>query len=323
MLSSENTQTMRILFAGTPEFAVPSLEALCNCPHEVVGLLSRPDRPGGRSRVPVRTDTKEVAMRLGVPVFQPENLEEPGFHETLRDRIAPDMIVVVAYGCIFPSAVLKIPRLGCVNVHASLLPRYRGAAPVNRAIVAGERETGVTTMLMDEGMDTGDILCRKKISIGEDETAGELLRRLSVEGSRLLLQTIERIEKKEITPVKQDEKAASYAPALLKKDGEINWRRSARQIKDLVRGMNPWPSAHTALEGKTIKIFRAVVVSGEGLPGEILSSGGHGIDVATGKGVLRILSLQAEGGRKMEAAEFVRGRRTLRSGQIMGRCSRS
>ncbi len=309
---------MRILFAGTPRFAVPSLEALCNCPHEVVGLLSRPDRPRGRSRKLVWTETKDVAMRLGVPVFQPESLAAPGFYEMLKDDIAPDMIVVVAYGRIFPSTVLKIPRIGCVNVHASLLPRYRGAAPVNWAIVNGERETGITIMLMDEGMDTGDVFCKKKVSIGEDETAEELLQRLSIQGAQFLLQTIERIEKKEIIPIKQDEKNASYAPILSKKDGEINWHRTAQQIKDLVRGMTPWPSAHTTLKGKTIKIFRAVVVSGEGMPGEILSLGDHGIDVATGVGALRILSLQLQGGKRMDAAEFVRGRRDLCAGQIMG-----
>ena len=308
---------MRILFAGTPEFAVPSLVALCDSRHKVIGLLSRPDRPRGRSRKPARTETKKVAMERGVSVFQPESLKTPEFAETLK-ALSPDLIAVVAYGEIFPPAVLNTPPLGCINVHASLLPRYRGAAPINWVIAKGERKTGVTVMLMDEGMDTGDILTQREIPIGEDETTEELSKRLSLEGAGLLLETIDRISKNDISPVKQNSDAATYAPLLSRKDGEIDWSWNAEEIKNLARAMTPWPCAHTTLGGKNLKIFRALAGPGKGSPGEIVSVGGESLDVATGNGVLRILSLQIEGGRKMDASEFIRGKKDLREGQFLG-----
>ena len=315
--SRKNTQKMRILFAGTPEFAVPSLVALCDSPHEVIALLSRPDRPRGRSRKPVWPETKKVAVELGVPVFQPQNLKTPEFEEILK-ALSPDLIAVVAYGEIFPSAVLNAPPLGCVNVHASLLPSYRGAAPINWAIAKGEKKTGVTIMQMDEGMDTGDILAQREIPIGEEETAEELSRTLSLDGADLLLKTIDRIAKNDISPVKQKEEAATYAPLLLRKDSEVDWSQDAEEIKNLVRAMIPWPCAHTTLGGKNLKIFRALAGPGQGRPGEIVSVGGESLNVAAGKGILRILSLQIEGGRKMDASEFKRGRKDLREGQFMG-----
>lgn len=308
---------MRIFFAGTPEFAVPSLVALCDSPHEVIGLLSRPDRPRGRSRKPVWTETKKVAMERGVSVFQPESLKTPEFTEILK-TLSPDLIAVVAYGKIFPATVLNIPPLGCVNVHSSLLPSYRGAAPINWAIVKGEKKTGITIMLMDEGMDTGDILTQRGVPIREDETAEELSKRLSLEGAGLLLETIDRIEKNDISPVKQNPNEVTYAPLLSRKDGEIDWSRNAEEIKNLARAMTPWPCAHTTLGGKNLKILRALAGPGKGKPGEIVSMGGESLDVATGKGVLRILSLQIEGGRKMDASEFMRGRKNLQEGQFMG-----
>lgn len=308
---------MRILFAGTPAFAVPSLVALCDSPHEVAALLSRPDRPRGRSRKSVWPETKKVATERGVPVFQPQDLKTPEFAETLK-ALSPDLIAVVAYGKIFPSAVLNAPPLGCVNVHASLLPSYRGAAPVNWAIAKGEKKTGVTIMQMDEGMDTGDILTQREVPIGEEETAEELLKRLSIEGADLLLKTIDRIAENDISPVKQNSEAATYAPLLSKKDGEVDWSQDAEEIKNLIRAMTPWPCAHTTLEGKNLKIFRALAGPGQGRPGEIVSVGGESMDVAAGKGVLRILSLQIEGGRKMDASEFKRGRKDLREGQFVG-----
>ena len=308
---------MRILFAGTPEFAVPSLVALCDSPHEVIGLLSRPDRPRGRSRKPVWTKTKKVAMERGVSVFQPESLKTPEFTEILK-TLSPDLIAVVAYGEFFPAAVLNAPTFGCVNLHASLLPNYRGAAPINWAIAKGEKKTGVTIMLIDEGMDTGDILTQRDVPIREDETAEELSKRLSLEGAGLLLETIDRIEKNDISPVKQNPNEVTYAPLLSRKDGEIDWNRNAKEIKNLARAMTPWPCAHTTLGGKSLKILRALAGPGKGKPGEIVSVGGESLDVATGKGVLRILSLQIEGGRKMDASEFMRGRKNLREGQFMG-----
>ncbi len=308
---------MRILFAGTPEFAVPSLVALCDSPHEVIGLLSRPDRPRGRSKKLVWPETKRVAMERGVPVFQPEDLKTPEFEETLK-ALSPDMIAVAAYGKIFPAAVLDAPPFGCVNVHASLLPRYRGAAPINWAIANGEKKTGVTIMQVEEEMDTGDILSQREVQIGDEETAGELSKRLSLEGAQLLLETIDRIAKNDISPVKQDPAAATYAPLLSRKDGRVDWNRNADEIKNLVRAMIPWPCAHTTFGGKNLKILRALSGPGQGKPGEIVSLGGESLDVATGDGVLQILSLQIEGGRKMDAPEFKRGRKDLREGQFMG-----
>ena len=307
---------MKILFAGTPQFAVPSLLGLCDSRHEVVGLVTREDRPRGRSARPVRPETKTAAASRGVAVFQPEDITAPRFGSLVRE-LRPDMIAVVAYGKMFPPDLLKAPPAGCVNVHASLLPAYRGAAPVNWAVAGGERETGVTTMLMDEGMDTGDILLAKKIGIGEEETAGELSRRLSVEGARLLLETVDLMEKGGISPRRQDERFATYAPRLSRNDGKIDWTRDASEIRNLVRGMNPWPCAHTTLRGKTLKIFEAEAVSGKGKPGEIAAVGKRGLDVAAGEGLLRLLSVQPEGGKRMDAGAFARGR-NIAKGQFAG-----
>ncbi len=307
---------MRILFAGTPEFAVPSLVALCDSSHEVIGLLSRPDRPRGRSRKPVWPETKKVASERGVPVFQPQDLKTPEFEETLK-ALSPDMIAVAAYGKMLTAAVLDAPPFGCINVHASLLPSYRGAAPINWAIARGEQKTGVTIMQIDEGLDTGDILAQREVWIGNEETAEELSKRLSLEGAGLLLETIDRIAKNEISPVKQDPTAVTYAPLLSRKDGRVDWNLDADEIKNLVRAMIPWPSAHTTLGGRNLKILKALSGLGQGRPGEIISLGGESLDVATGNGVLRILSLQIEGGRKMDAPEFMRGRKDLREGQFM------
>ena len=308
---------MKILFAGTPEFAVPSLEALCDSPHEVIALLSKPDRPRGRSRKPVWPETKKVATERGVPVFQPQDLKTPEFEETLK-ALSPDLIAVVAYGKMLPAAVLDAPPFGCVNVHASLLPSYRGAAPINWAIAKGEKKTGVTAMQIDEKMDAGDILAQREVLIGDEETAEELSKRLSLEGAHLLLETIDRIAENEISPVKQNPAAATYAPLLSRKDGRVDWNWGADEIKNLVRAMIPWPCAHTTLGGKNLKILRALSGPGQGKPGEIVSLGGKSLDVATGNGILQIFSLQIEGGRKMEAPEFKRGRKDLREGQFMG-----
>ena len=307
---------MKILFAGTPRFAVPSLLGLCDSRHEVVGLVTREDRPRGRSTEPVWPETKTAAAERGVAVFQPDDITAPRFGSLVRE-LRPDLIAVAAYGKIFPPDLLKAPPAGCVNVHASLLPAYRGAAPVNWAVAGGERETGVTTMLMDEGMDTGDILLAKKIGIGEEETAGELSRRLSVEGARLLLETVDLVEKGRISPRPQDGRFATYAPRLSRDDGKIDWNRDASEIKNLVRGMNPWPCAHTTLRGKSLKIFRAETVSGKGEPGEIAAVGKRGLDVATGKGMLRLLSVQPEGGKRMDAGDFAHGR-NIAKGQFVG-----
>ncbi len=308
---------MRILFAGTPQFAVPSLEALCDSPHEVIALLSKPDRPRGRSRKPVWPETKKIAVQHGIPVFQPQDLKTPEFEKTLK-CLSPDLIAVTAYGKILPSAVLYAPPSGCVNVHASLLPRYRGAAPINWAIANGEKKTGVTIMQIDEGLDTGDILAQREVRIGDEETAEELLKRLSVEGAELLVETIGRIVKNDISPIKQDPAAATHAPILSRKDGRVDWSRNAEQIKNLVRAMTPWPCAHTTLGGKNLKILKALAAPGQGRPGQIVSVEGKSLDVATGSGILQIFSLQIEGSRSMDASEFKRGRKDIGKGQFMG-----
>ena len=252
-----------------------------------------------------------------MPVFQPQDLRTPEFEETLK-ALSPDLIAVVAYGKMLPAAVLDAPPFGCVNVHASLLPSYRGAAPINWAIAKGEKKTGVTAMQIDEKMDAGDILAQREVLIGDEETAEELSKRLSLEGAHLLLETIDRIAENEISPVKQNPAAATYAPLLSRKDGRVDWNRGADEIKNLVRAMIPWPCAHTTLGGKNLKILRALSGPGQGKPGEIVSLGGESLDVATGNGILQIFSLQIEGGRKMEAPEFKRGRKDLREGQFMG-----
>ena len=250
-----------------------------------------------------------------MPVFQPQDLKTPEFQETLK-ALSPDLIAVAAYGKILPATVLDVPPFGCVNVHASLLPSYRGAAPINWAIAKGEKKTGVTIMHIDEELDTGDILAQREVQIGDEETAEELSERLSLEGAQLLLQTIDRIAKNEISPVKQDPAAATYAPLLSRKDGRVDWNRDAEKIKNLVRAMTPWPSAHTTLGGKTSDI-KGAFGPGEGRPGEIVSLRGESLDVATGNGILQILSLQIEGARKMDAPEFKRGKKDLREGQFM------
>lgn len=307
---------MRILFAGTPGFAVPSLVALHDSRHEVVGVVSKKDSPKGRSRKPVWPEVKKAAAEREIPVFQPRDIKTQKFLDILEE-LGVDMITVVAYGKLFPATVLETPPMGCVNVHSSLLPKYRGAAPINWAVARGEEKTGVTTMLMDEGMDTGDILLQKEVSIGNDETAEDLATRLSVLGARLLVETVDLMEKGRITPRSQDDSLATRAPILSRKDGEVDWKTDAREIRNLARGMTPWPRAHTTLEGKNLTIFRAEVAEGNGEPGQIMALEKGSLDVAAGQGIVRIFSLQPEGGKKMEAAEFLRGR-NLREGQFLG-----
>lgn len=307
---------MKILFAGTPGFAVPSLVALHDSRHQVSGVVSKKDSPRGRSRKPVWPEVKKAAAERGIPVFQPRDLATEEFLRVLEE-LGVDMITVVAYGKLFPAAVLEAPTLGCVNVHSSLLPRYRGAAPINWAVARGEKKTGVTTMLMDEGMDTGDILLQREAYIGDDETAEDLASMLSVLGAQLLVETVDLMEKGRITPRSQDDSLATRAPLLSKKDGEIDWKKDAREIRNLVRGMTPWPRARTTLAGKNLTIFRAEAAEGKGKPGQILALGKKSLDVAAGQGIVRIFSLQPEGGKKMEADEFLRGR-SLREGQFLG-----
>lgn len=295
---------------GTPQFAVPSLKALINAGHEIAAALTQPDKPRGRGMEEAFSPVKVTAMEARIKVLQPVTLRDNAFLDELK-MISPVLIAVVAYGKILPEAVLKLPPKGCVNLHASLLPKYRGAAPINRAIINGDKETGACTMLMDKGMDTGAVLLAEKITIGADETAGGLSTRLSEMGALLLVKTIGLIEKDAVKPAPQDEKEASYAPMLKKEDGRINWRRSAEEVGNLARGVSPWPGAFAYLNGKLIKIHAGRALTGPGQttdkPGVVIEAGPASIKVQCERGVFEILEMQAEGKRRMSAPEFLKG----------------
>ncbi len=301
---------MRIAFMGTPEFAVPSLRALVEAGYEVAGVFTQPDRPAGRGKKLSACPVKQYAQENGLKVFQFERLRRPEGVEALR-ALEPDMVVTAAFGQILSQALLDIPRLGTVNVHASLLPGHRGAAPVNWCIIAGESVSGVTTMLTDAGLDTGDILLKRSTPIGEEETAGELTERLAQLGAQLLIETIRGIEAGSITPVKQDEARASYEPMLKKETGRINFELPAWQIVNLVRGVNPWPGAWTGFMDGQLKIWRARAVEAPrpGLPGEVLlANAKSGLVVACGQGALEVIEMQAPNARRMTARAYLAGK---------------
>ncbi|MBI5233435.1 MAG: methionyl-tRNA formyltransferase, partial [Deltaproteobacteria bacterium] len=284
---------MRVVFMGTSLFAVPSLKALLDdAGIEVILVATQPDRPKGRGRIVGETPVKGLALGHNLPVLQPEQLKEEGFIEVLK-ALVPDFIVVVAYGKILHRVILDIPRHGCVNLHASLLPAYRGAAPINWAIIKGEEKTGVTTMLMDEGMDTGPMLLKDEVRIGERETALGLSERLSVEGAVLLVKTLQLLYSGKITALPQDSAFASYAPILKKQDGRIDWTKSAMDIDRLVRGMHPWPSAYTSLYERVVKVVSGMPLAyaediAGARSGEVIDITDKGIKVMTGKGVFGI-----------------------------------
>ncbi len=295
----------RIVFFGTPEFAVPSLQALIDGPDEVAAVVCQPDRPAGRGQKLQAPPVKRLAERHGIAVAQPVKLKTGDFPDQLA-AWRPELIVVAAYGRILPPRVLELPRLGCINVHASLLPKYRGAAPSQWAILNGDRETGVTIMRMNERMDEGDILLQQATPIGADETAGALQGRLAMLGAAALLEALAALA--DLTPRRQDDTRASLAPLLSKEQGEIDWHQPAPLIARQVRGFNPWPSAHTMLAGKLVKLHRARAVAGDatGVPGAVLAIG-ETIRVACGSGVLAIDELQLEGRRALHAPAFARG----------------
>lgn len=300
---------MRIIFAGTPDFSVPPLLALLASMHEVCAVYTQPDRPAGRGRKLRTSPVKEAALAAGVPIQQPLTLRDGAEQQRLAD-LHSDLMVVVAYGLILPKEVLTAPRLGCVNIHASLLPRWRGAAPIQRAIEAGDRETGITLMQMDEGLDTGAMLAQTATRIATTETAQSLHDRLMVMGAELLLASLPALETGSIRARPQDENSATYARKLSKEEACIDWRRSAAQLDRAVRAFNPWPVAYTDYGGQPLRIWRAEPLgqASPALPGTVLRSGGSGVDVATGDGVLRILELQPAGSRRMPAADFVNSR---------------
>ncbi len=297
---------MRIVFMGTPDIAATCLKELLTDGFHVVGVYTQPDRPKGRGMKMVFSPVKEVALAEGIPVFQPENFRD---EETIKQlaELKPDVCAVVAYGRILPQKVLDIPTKGCVNIHASLLPQYRGSAPYQWAVLDGCRETGVTAQYMALKMDAGDIIDVEKTPIGENETAGELLDRLAVLGAKLLSRTMGRIENGSVTGTPQEEEKVSFAPMLDKSMCPIDWSKTARQVHNQVRGLHPWPVATAELAGTKFKIHETVIAKGSGAPGTILALTKTGLLVACGEGAVEIRSLQAEGGKRMSAPDYFRG----------------
>ena len=296
---------MRIVFMGTPDFAVPSLQALIDAGHDVCAVYTQPDKPQGRKQILTAPPVKTLALAHDIPVFQPNTLKNEDEQARLRE-LAPEVIIVVAYGKLLPKAVLDIPPHGCINVHGSLLPRWRGAAPIQWAVIAGDEMAGVTTMQMAEGLDTGDMLLTYETKVGEKETAGELFDRLAQSGAELLIQTLVKLD--EITPRPQDDAQSCYAHMLDKQMAVIDWSKSAHEIDCLIRGLNPWPIALTTLSGERLKVFAAEKAAGNGEPGTVLEADPKkGLTVACGEGALKLIEIQLVGGKRMKATDFLRG----------------
>jgi len=313
-----NAASLRIVFLGTPAFAVPSLDALLGSRHRVVAVLTRPDRPRGRGQRMFDAPVKARAAAAGIPVLQPDRLRDPAFVESLA-ALRADLGVVAAYGAMLPESVIGAPRLGTINVHASLLPRYRGAAPVHRAIIAGERETGVTIMRIVKRLDAGPMLASVTRSIGREETSVDVERDLAHLGATLLVEIADGLAEGSVAETPQDEDAATYAPRLTKDDGAIDWSWPAARIHDLIRGLHPWPHAFSFLDGRR---FILIASAADGLtassdaPGTIVESEGDRLVVATGNGALRLLQIQPEGKRSMSVRDFLAGHRTARGARF-------
>lgn len=304
---------------GTPQFAVPALDALVAAGHEIALVVTQPDRPKGRGRKLTPSAVKLRAEVLGIPVYQPLKVRTPDAVETLTNA-APDIMVVAAFGQILPKTVLDIPRYGCLNIHASLLPKYRGAAPINWAIIRGEETTGVTIMQMDVGLDTGDMLLAEETPIGPEDTAGSLFARLAEMGGRLVVKAIDEIEKGGAVPVKQDGSIATLSPMLKKEMGAIDWSRPAVEIWRLVRGLDPWPGAFTARGGGTLRVWGAHVYNlglYDAEPGAVVDVNKTGIKVMTGDGVLVITEVQAEGGRRMSVSDYLAGHKVEKGERLV------
>lgn len=296
---------MRIVFMGTPDFAVPSLQVLIDAGHDVCAVYTQPDKPQGRKQILTAPPVKTLALEHDIPVFQPNTFKNEDEQARLRE-LAPEVIIVVAYGKLLPKAVLDIPPHGCINVHGPLLPRWRGAAPIQWAVIAGDEMAGVTTMQMAEGLDTGDMLLTYETKVGEKETAGELFDRLAQSGAELLTQTLVKLD--EITPRPQDDAQSCYAHMLDKQMAVIDWSKSAHEIDCLIRGLNPWPIALTTLSGERLKVFAAEKAAGNGEPGTVLEADPKkGLTVACGEGALRLTEIQLVGGKRMKATDFLRG----------------
>lgn len=323
---------MRAIFMGTPDFSVPVLTAMKEAGHDMLAAVTQPDKPKGRGKEMQMTPVKAKALELGIPVLQPKRVRDPEFVEQLRE-LKPDVMVVVAFGQILTKEVLEVPKYGCINVHASLLPMYRGAAPIQYVILNGEKETGVTTMFMDEGLDTGDMLLKTVVPITADETGGTLHDKLSAAGAELLIRTLEQMEAGTLQRIPQTGETC-YVGTLKKSMGEIDWSRPAEELERQVRGLNPWPSAYTFLNGKTLKIWKAEVLHTEAVSsqeaeepealadrkscGSVIVISRDSIQVQTGDGILAIRELQLEGKKRMTADAFLRGY-PVEAGTILGR----
>jgi methionyl-tRNA formyltransferase len=299
---------MKVIFMGTPDFSVGTLEAIIGAGHEVALVVTQPDKPKGRGNTMTFPPVKECALAHNLPVYQPEKIRKPECVEYLKTFDA-DIFIVVAFGQILPQEILDMPRFGCVNVHASLLPKYRGASPIQWAVINGERVSGVTTMRMDAGVDTGDIIAQREVALAPDETGGSLFDRLSDVGAKLCVETMQQIENHTAVYTPQDGEKATHTGMISKELGHIDWTKPAEEIERLVRGLNPWPSAYTHLDGKTLKIWKSAVVPGQNAsePGRVVSVSKDSVRVATGDGILALNEVQLEGKKRMPCDAFLRG----------------
>lgn len=296
---------MKIVFAGTPDFAVPTLKALLDTPHQLCAVYTQPDRPSGRGRKLSASPVKELALAAGIPVYQPENFKQAENIAALADLQA-DLLVVVAYGLILPQAILDIPRFGCINVHGSLLPRWRGAAPIHRALMAGDAKTGITIMKVVKKLDAGDMLYKVECPIDADATSSSLHDRLAELGAQGLVKVVAQIEQGEIIAEPQDEALVTYAHKLEKNEAILDWRLPAVELDRQVRGLNAWPVAQTLFKGEVLRVWRSALIDRDsGLPPGVISCGDHALDVATGKGVLRLLEVQLPGGKRISGKDFL------------------
>ncbi len=305
---------MRLVFAGTSDFAAAALKALLQAGHDIALVLTQPDRPAGRGLKPKPSPVKLLALKHGLALAQPTTLRDAAIQDALR-RVEPEAMVVAAYGLILPEAVLNLPRRGCLNIHASLLPRWRGAAPIQRAILAGDTDTGITIMQMDAGLDTGPMLLRKTCPIAPDDTAASLHDKLAALGAQAIVEALERLDA--LKPEPQDESRATYAPKLGKDEARIDWHAPAQEIARRIRAYNPFPVAYTGLDGERLRLWNALAAEGEGAPGEVLELNRDGLLVAAGEGAVRVTELQREGGRRLKAGEFAASG-ALRPGARLG-----
>lgn len=299
---------MRIVYMGTPDFSVPALKALVEAGHDVVAVVTQPDKPKGRGKEIQMPPVKEQALKFQIPVYQPVKARDPEFVKILSD-LAPDVMVVAAFGQLLPKSILDIPKYGCVNIHASLLPKYRGASPIQYAVINGEKESGITTMVMAEALDTGDMLDQETIILDPKETGGSLHDRLSKLGGSLIIKTLKKLEDGTAVRIPQDDTKSCYVGMIKKSMGDIDWSMDAQAIERLIRGLNPWPSAYTGWNGRVIKIWEASVIDKEyeGTCGQVVEAGRDHLIVKTGKGSLSVLELQLQGKKRMDIGAFLRG----------------